>query len=500
MKAGKRLGPWLLCVGLIAAVPAFGSTNVAAATRAGAHAAPHAAVQAALKGSAHPMALPFRGARHTAHSSGRLSAAAAGHYEHVTGKSYTAAPALTRDPAAATARATRTTPSARPAPAAPATSSTAPTELAGFQGTAQSASLTRYGSDQGVSPPDPNLAVGPNQVVEATNNTLYVFSRTGTYEFSLDLNVFLNGSSAASFDVTDPRVIYDAQSSRFYFSELDIDASQSGVCGKNPAIDVVAVSPSSTLSASDSWFGFGWFPFASSTDGLVGDQPELGISSNLVTATQNIYDNCTGDWAESETLVIQKSDLLAKKFSTSNSVYDIYNGWFAPQPVQQLGINAWQYVVWNNSDAGEGGCTPSCSVGAFVIHGTPEAKNVGFTTVFEPMSPTVLACSPFCTPPADQPVTADQLQTDDDRFLNAVLLNNKIWTSDTTSCTPSGDTTVRSCLDYVSIGANTSGVMSAGTQLNDVGISKADLFYPAVSLNSAGDVITTFDEFIECLR
>ena len=57
-----------------------------------------------------------------------------------------------------------------------------------------------------------------------------------------------------------------------------------------------------------------------------------------------------------------------------------------------------------------------------------------------------------------------------------------------------GDTAARSCLDYVSVGADTSGNVTAGTQINNVGVNGADLFYPALSIDSAGNVFTVFDE------
>jgi IPT/TIG domain len=347
-----------------------------------------------------------------------------------------------------------------------------------------------------VSPPDPDIAVGPTQLVETTNSTVFVFSRVGGFEFSINLNTFLNGSSSGSYEVSDPRVLYDPISGRFFLSELDI-YEPDNVCGGSPSFDVVLVAPSSTLTANDTWYGFGWLPFQNNSDGLFADQPGLGISSSLVAATQSAYDNCNGSFIESELLVIQKSDLVNRTFAGTASVMNVQDLQFGLQPVQELGANTYQYVVWNNSDSQEGGCVPSCSVGVLTVHGTPRAGNVVVSSpIYEPMTPTAVQCNATScfTPPADQPGTIFQLQTDDDRFLNAVWEGNKIWTAGNTTCTPSGDTTARSCLDFVSVGADTSGNVSAGIQINDVGINGAALFYPAVSLDSTGNVITVFDQ------
>ncbi len=117
--------------------------------------------------------------------------------------------------------------------------------------------------------------------------------------------------------------------------------------------------------------------------------------------------------------------------------------------------------------------------------------------VYIPMSPTAVDDSTGFLPPADQPGGGPQLQTNDDRFLNAVFKNGEIWTADGTSCEPSGDTMQRDCLDYVEIAASATSPSPTPTltnQIDNVGINSDDLFYPAVSLDSAGDLITVFDE------
>ncbi|MFI5286797.1 MAG: IPT/TIG domain-containing protein [Candidatus Dormibacteria bacterium] len=344
-----------------------------------------------------------------------------------------------------------------------------------------------------MAPADPGIAAGPTQVVETTNSTIYVFSRTGGYEFSFDFNTMLNGTSAF-YQVTDPRVVYDKGSGRFFISELDI-YTPANVCGGYPDFDVVLVSPSSTLASTDKWYGFYWSPFANNADGLFADQPGLGISSNLVAATQTAYDNCTNTFVESELLVVQKSDLLNRTFVGASSAVNYPGLPFALQPVQEIGSNPYQYVVFNNSDSQEGGCSPSCSIGVLAVTGTPRTGNVAMTRTYEPMTPTSVGpCPPCSTPPADQPSTSYQLQTDDDRFLNAVWSNNTIWTAGNTTCTPGGDTAARSCLDYMSVGADTSGHVTAGTQINNIGVVGADLFYPAVSIDNTGNAITVFDQ------
>ena len=149
----------------------------------------------------------------------------------------------------------------------------------------------------------------------------------------------------------------------------------------------------------------------------------------------------------------------------------------------------------NESDCGIPACTsPVVEVDAFT--GTPEGVGgVMVTPSFPAMTATAVNDSTFFLPPADQKGTTQTLQTNDDRFLNAVWENGTIWTADGTSCEPSGDTVQRDCLNYVGITASNTGVVNPTvTQIDNYGIDGEDLFYPAVSFDSSGDMITVFDE------
>ena len=139
------------------------------------------------------------------------------------------------------------------------------------------------------------------------------------------------------------------------------------------------------------------------------------------------------------------------------------------------------YIVSNQSDCLGNGClsgSPDALVQAFT--GTPEGAG-GVTSqpyVNVPMTPTAVNDTTGFLPPADQPSPGPQLQTNDDRFLNAVWGNGQIWTADGTSCLPSGDTAQRDCLNYVEIAASgTANTVSATStnQINNVGIIGADL-------------------------
>src|SRR5205823_3738174 len=149
----------------------------------------------------------------------------------------------------------------------------APTLLTRFAGTSQLSAVATYGSKQEVAPPDENLAVGAIDVVEATNSALYIFTRTGSLVGSKDIDAIV-GTPSGWF-VTDPRVLYDPSSGRFYLSVLLADLN--GVCSNQ-----VELFRSDSGDATGIWRGVvlrnskvlpGATPFA--------DQPRLGFSSNV---------------------------------------------------------------------------------------------------------------------------------------------------------------------------------------------------------------------------
>jgi hypothetical protein len=367
---------------------------------------------------------------------------------------------------------------------APPLVSTQTDVLAAFSGASQANDITQHGGDQAVAPPDTDIAVGPADVVDTVNSTIEVRSRTGAILGSDDLNTFL--SIFSGYYSTDPRIIYDAGSQRWWLT--DTEAPNAFTCPMVGAPVLIAVSASSNPLPFTNWIVYE-LPFV--TPGTVlGDQPGLGISTNTVAASFNDYD-CSGGFIGSDVDILQKTDLEHNSGANANVPFS--GGPFSPQPVQSFGSTTTQYVVANDSDCGSVLCpSPAVEVDAFT--GTPEGGNVAVAQTLPAMLPTAVD-STGNLPPAQQSGTSTTIQTDDDRFLNAVWENGVIWTAGGTQCTPTGDSALRSCLDYVGVTASSTGVVNPTiTQINNVGVSGRYLYYPAVSVDAAGDVFTVFGE------
>src|SRR5207302_7434727 len=141
-------------------------------------------------------------------------------------------------------------------------------QLTVFPGIDQAQGVTALGMDQRFEPPDTQIAVGPDTVVETVNTNMSVWSKSGTLLEIVDLNLFY--APPPGFSVTDARILYDPQSNRFIESALALDAA-------DDSIVELAVSQSSDPTAP-------WTRWqVKRTTHVVMDQPKVGTSDDKVT-------------------------------------------------------------------------------------------------------------------------------------------------------------------------------------------------------------------------
>ncbi|TMD67746.1 MAG: hypothetical protein E6I84_03125, partial [Chloroflexi bacterium] len=389
-----------------------------------------------------------------------------------------AAPAILRHPKAA---------SSAPAPLALPSPPQGTTEeqLTVFQGMDVATASGTF-SDQNIEPPDTQVAAGPTSVVEMVNANMSIWSKSGAQLAPLvDLNAFYG--IPGGYGISDPRVVYDASSSRFLASAFALNAN-------NDSNVYLAVS--NTSDPTGTWFHW----LVRNTAATITDQPKVGYSDDKVTMSwgEFVAPPCQGQstfycFNGQVTLVVQKSDVLAvpQNLSPRFAVLGPDLSEFGIVPAQSLSSTSAQYEVYNNADPYnlvENQCAqqvnalygPCPTLGMVVITGTPAGSNLSMGEVDPPMADTTLP------PNAFQPGTAARLQTGDDRLLNAVWRNNMIWTSltDGNLCS-----TVRPMTEPAGSCAR---VIEASTtsftlqQVLQLGSSGDYFFYPAVSPDSFG--------------
>src|SRR6185503_14866706 len=74
-------------------------------------------------------------------------------------------------------------------------------------------------SNGGVSPPDPNGAIGPSSYIEIINLNISIYSRTGSLISTATLTTL-----TGHFSLSDPMILWDPNSQRFFYNVWDTSA------------------------------------------------------------------------------------------------------------------------------------------------------------------------------------------------------------------------------------------------------------------------------------
>jgi hypothetical protein len=337
----------------------------------------------------------------------------------------------------------------------PALRATSPllTQVVSFPLTSFDSQVADLGVDQAVQPPDTMLAAGPTSLLQTINSSASIWTKTGTRTALVDLNKVL--PMPAGFSFSDPRVLFDTASGRFFFTGLAFSL-------KFNSLVFLGVSKTS-----DPAGGFFVYQVAQTSNGQLHDQPKIGVSNDKVVISWNEF--CCGPlgtFKGAETFVFEKSTTL------TGSVTPVFfvgpsPGQSSPVPAQSLSSTTTEYVTFNGSTF----------AGVLAITGTPPGavtitqKNLGMSTTSVP-------------PPAMQP--GGTIETNDDRFLSSIWQNGVLWVSGNTGCKPAGSATVRSCMRLVKI--STTGLTPTLLQAFDLGKAGLDSYYPAVTMDAAGDL------------
>ncbi|HET9079749.1 MAG TPA: hypothetical protein VFO01_04440 [Trebonia sp.] len=329
-----------------------------------------------------------------------------------------------------------------------------------------SGQISLFGSDQAVQPPDTQVAAGPGAVFEATNDSLSVWSKTGSLLTAADANTFFGVAPGYTF--TDPRVLYDAQSGRWILSGLSFDSA-------SDSQTLLAVS--ATSDPTGEWFTY----TVQSNAGVISDQPMVGVCDDKVVMSWNNFD--ASGFTGSQTMVLQKSALVGGAIPASTSFTSATE--FRLVPAQALSSTSTCWMTVNKADSALYGSSTSPTLGVIAVTGTPSAGNVTMTE-----TDLALSSATSLPPEPRQPSGTTNDTAIDDRLLSAVWQNGVLWTSATDACTPSGDTTTRDCLRLWKVDTSSaSPSLLLDTDLSEKGV---DLYYPAVSLDSSGDLFVSY--------
>ncbi len=363
----------------------------------------------------------------------------------------------------------------------------------------QNFSATSYGiynTNSAALPPDCNGDIGPNHYVEFVNGIFAVYSRTNgaLLDLKSDLDFWASAQVgidvADGWDVTDPRIIYDPESQRWFASQVDVDTltqALDGIMGLNHFLLAV----SATSDPTGPWQGES---FDSDPDQVnFADFPTLGVDSQGVYLAADMYDS-NGDPTTSTDVgcglvSIPKADLLASPPVFTNRT------WFGTQPITERG-QVYQPATCRD------GSSVGCVLAAGDIGNTSDFHSnlVSFTVQNVTSAgatlgaPRLITVTPYMVPDnaavgvpvltAIQPDGTQTLQANDARFSGrAYVVGGVLYGVHNTYLNG------RIAIRWYRINAATGALLESGT-LADPNL---DLFYPAIAANLGGTVVIAYN-------
>ncbi|WP_287129518.1 hypothetical protein [Candidatus Cyanaurora vandensis] len=330
----------------------------------------------------------------------------------------------------------------------------------------------------GLEPPDPDMAVGPSDLIASTNYGLQIHSKTGApIGGILGLKSFFAVPNSYNI-ISDPKFIYDSESGR-YFGVL-IGYSNSTRKG---AWFLVT---STTNSASGTWN-----TFRVEIASKLPDYPGFGVCSDKLLLSANNFGvklgipfNFTGTVA----VALNKSQLVGGNPSVAYTIFGNSGGGlkdsagaqiFTLQPARGLSANTTCHLVSVNG-------TTNAKAQLYRVTGVPgvgggAVLTTGLNLPIAPIS------SPVKVPQLGSSI---KLDSGDNRILDSVYRNGVLWGSFNSGCTFAGDTTKYDCARVFKIGDvdGTASVQFDGSY----GAAGFYYTYPALSIDAAGNMTTVF--------
>src|SRR5581483_11101052 len=309
----------------------------------------------------------------------------------------------------------------------------------------------------GWTPPDVQVAAGPNNILEMVNLDGEIYTKSGSSISSFSLSSFFETGSDR---LSDPRVTYDAQNGHWFASILDITT------------DSVLVAVSSGDDPTGSWNVY-YISFDNiSHGGNCPDQPVIGMSFDKFVVSANVYGNhCTGSFLGAQYFIIDKIQMaLGFPFVDYQFV--------KPQPAEVSIHPVQSYTSDTTLHMVSAGWYSTSNLELFTISGA--VPNAVVTEVLLPITTT------FIPPPAVQKDTGDLLETNDARVEDAAMYQNYAWVGLNDSCIPTGDSITRSCIRLIEVDTQTPAIL----QDFDFGAPKSYYFYPALHIDGANGLGT----------
>ncbi len=325
-------------------------------------------------------------------------------------------------------------------------------------------SMTNY------TPPDPNMAVGPDHIVALVNSMFEIWDKEGNLLKSIDANQWF-GPLYSSVNAGDPQIIYDHYSNRW-------------VMVWHRATDMAPSFLYTAVSDDDNPLGV-WYAWATPGDyngntstSYWADYPHIGYDSQAIYITSNQFSRGAGS-PYSRIRIIPKTELYS---STGGALHytDFWNislpgnsnKVFSLAPTVTSGNTSAYYLI--NAPSFGGNVLSLYKISNPVTSPTLTGTNV-FVSTYYP------------APDANQLGGGTPLIESNDARISerAYFRNDTLWA---VHLIRNPNATTHSAISYYQIDVNTSSV------LKDITIGSPDYYYefPALTVDKDGNVCLTY--------
>ncbi|REJ74749.1 MAG: hypothetical protein DWQ36_14385 [Acidobacteria bacterium] len=297
-----------------------------------------------------------------------------------------------------------------------------------------------YNDAPGATPPDPELAVGPDHAVAVVNTSLEIYDKTGLSLVGPTTFSSLFAGVPSCGGLFDPNVLYDESADRYF---LGIASGGSAFC--------IAVSQSSDPTGS-------WYLYRVPTaPGFFFDYPHTGVGEDVFVMGGNLFVGPNFDHAE--LYAIEKADAYS---GSPLTVVSRTIAGFTPQPMNAHGFaqGTWpddglHYILndaaFDGSSFGVFAWSDPLTTNLLFNIGTVDLD--AFTGVFAGQA------LPF---PQNGTST---MEGNDWRVQDAEYRNGHLWMAHTLSCNPGAG--VVNCVRWAEIDPVTATVVQAGVIASD---------------------------------
>jgi hypothetical protein len=342
-----------------------------------------------------------------------------------------------------------------------------------------------YNMETQALPPDCDGTVGPNDFVEFINDQFAVYDKqSGLNTYRIDAGAFWSQAGVSPAAYSDPRIIYDPPSQRWFATMVDLNPNAADPTTQNNNF-LLAVSE--TSDPSGFWKGFRFL--ASPGQVAFADFPTLGIDSTGVYISGDFFHGSANPPLGAGLVSIPKSDLLLANPTITNRT------WFGILDYSVRGQVLQPVFCFDGTSSGNIVATGNIGMDTIeysnLVCFAVQNANTTNATLTSPVSLTV---PPYSVPyngdfdaplfTVTQPDGTSQLEGNDARISARVFaVAGVIYAVHNTEL--NGHMAIR----WFRISATTRALLESGTLADNT----QDLFYPAIAANASGTVVIGYN-------